>query len=249
MKVKWIIAMSSVGIAAYILADIFHEVVGHGGTCVIIGHKIDLITSVYFKSTPGSFLTDIGGPIANLLFGLLVHTLLKKQKSLSLLSILFLLNLMAYNLCWFSGTILQSGFSKTGDWTYTIKELNIGALGKPVLIIAGVIAYLLSMKIIRVHVNKIGLIFAEVPLRQSVVCSYFAAAITAIVSGLFFKYDRTHAAIEGLLEMLGSLPIIFIIPGIQTKVNNYELRAGPIVTVSVFILFITFCFTLGRGMS
>ena len=249
MKVKWIITISSIGVAAYILADIFHEVVGHGGTCLIIGNKVDLMTSVYFKSNPGSFLTDIGGPIANLLFGFLIHTFLKKRKSLSLLSTLFLLNIMAYNLFWFSGTILQSGLSKAGDWTYAIKELNVGALGKPVLVIAGVIAYLLSIKIIKSHVNRVGLIFAEFPLRQSVVSSYFSAAIAAIITGLFFKYDRTHAALEGFLEMLGSLPIIFIIPGIQTKVNNYELRASPIVTVSVFILFITFCFTLGRGIS
>jgi len=249
MNAKRIINMSSVGVAAYILADIFHEVVGHGGTCLIIGNKIDLLTSAYFKSNPGSFLTDIGGPMANLLFGLLIHTFLIKRKGLTLLSTLFLLNMMVYNLCWFSGTILQSGLSKVGDWTYTIKELNIGALGKPVLVIAGMIAYLLSIKIIRLHVNRVGLIFAGFPLRQSVAYSYFAAAIAAMIAGLFFKNDRINAALEGLLEMLGSLPILFIIPGIQSKVNNYELRAGPIVTVSVFILFITFCFTLGRGIS
>jgi hypothetical protein len=249
MKAKWTLVLCSVGVASYILADIFHEVVGHGGTCFIIGNKIDLITSVYFKSSPGSFLTDIGGPMANLLAGLIIHTFLKKQKSLSLLSTLFLLNIMAYNLFWFSGTILQSGFSNAGDWTYAIKELNIGSLGKPVLVIAGVTAYLLSIKIIRLHVNRAGLIFPGFPLKQSVFYSYFAAAIAAIIAALFFKYDRTHAAIEGFLEMLGALPIIFIIPGLQSKANNYEFRAGPVFTVSVFILFITFCFTLGRGIS
>lgn len=249
MKVNWIITLSSVGVAAYIIADIFHEVIGHGGTCLIIGNKIDLITSVYFKSNPGSFLTDIGGPITNLLFGLLIHTFLKNRKSLTLLSDLFLLNLMAYNLFWFSGTLLQSGLSKTGDWTYAIKELKIGALGKPVLVIFGALAYLLSIKIIRLHVNRIGTSFADFPLKQSIVYSYFAAAIAAIITGLFFKYDRTHAALEGFLEILGSLPIIFIIPDIQTKGYNYELRASPIIPISAFIFFIAFCFTLGRGIS
>lgn len=249
MKVKWAIAISSVGVASYILADVIHEVAGHGGTCVIIGNKVDLITSVYFRSAPGSFLTDIGGPIANLLSGLVIHTFLKKRKSLSLLTTLFLMNIMAYNLFWFSGTILQSGFSKAGDWTYAIKELNIGFLGKPVLVIAGVMAYLLSIKIIRLHANRVKLIFAEFPLKKSVVYAYFAATIAAIIAGLFFKYDKSGAALEVLLEMLGLLPIIVIIPGIKTKVNKYELRASPIVTVSVFILFITFCFTLGRGIS
>jgi len=249
MKVKWIMAITSVGVAAYIIADIFHEVIGHGGTCLIIGNKIDLITSVYFKSNPGSFLTDIGGPISNLLLGLLIHAFLKKRKSLTLISALFLLNIMAYNLCWFSGTILQSGLSKTGDWTYAIKELRIGTLGKPVLVISGALAYLLSIKIIRLHVNRIGHTFAGFPLKQSVVYSYFAAAIAAIIAGLFFKYDRTHAALEGFLEILGSLPFLFTVPGIQTKVYNYKLSASSIIPISVFILFIAFCFTLGRGIS
>ncbi|SFE63432.1 hypothetical protein SAMN05518672_108183 [Chitinophaga sp. CF118] len=249
MKAKSIIILSFVGVAAYVLADIFHEVAGHGGTCLIIGNKIDLITSVYFKSSPGSFLTDIGGPVANLLFGLLIHTFLARRKSLSLLPTLFLLHILAYNLFWFSGTILQSGFSNAGDWTYAIKELKIGIFGKPVLVMAGVIAYFLSIKIVRLHINKAGIIFSEFSLRQSIVCSYLAAVIAAIITGLFFKPDRIQAAFEGLLEMLGSLPILFINRGTQPKSNNYELKANLIVIASVFIFFITFCFTLGRGIS
>jgi len=247
MKGKWIMTVSAVGVAAYMLADVLHEVVGHGGACLIIGHRIDLISSVYFKSHPGSFLIDLGGPVSNLFFGLLIHGFLKRRKHLSLFSAFLLLNIMTYNLFWFSGTILQSGFS-TGDWTYSINELHIGTLGKPVLIIAGIMAYLLSIKITRRHVNRMKEIFTGFQLKQSILYAWLAAVTAAVIAGLFFKYDRMHAAFEGLLEAIGALPIIFI-TGKQTKANNYQPATSPVFVVVIFVLFVAFCLALGRGIA
>ena len=249
MKVKWIPALSYFGMVAYMLTDIIHEVIGHGATCLIIGHKIDLISSVYFKSRPGSFLTDIGGPIANLLSGLLIHTLLKNKKGLSLPITLLLLNLLAYNLCWFSGTILESAFSNSGDWTYAVRELHIGALGKLVLIIAGTIAYLFSISVVRAHANRIGAAFTGFPLKKSIIYSWFAAAISATIAGVCFRHDRANAALEGLLEALGLLPVIVIIPGKQVRSTHQEPGSNPIMIISILILFFIFCLTLGRGIS
>lgn len=240
--------VAAVGVAAYMLTDIFHEVAGHGGTCLIMGHRIDLISSVYFKSSPGSFLTDIGGPLSNLLFGLLLHGFLKKRNNLSLPVTFLLLNIMAYNLFWFSGTILESGFSKAGDWVYAINEWHPGALEKPVLITAGLIAYLLSIKITASHINRMGERFTTFPLKQSILYAWLAAAIAAVIAGLCYQPDRMHAALEGFLEMAGSLPILFITRK-QKKDIHYELKASPVFTVAIAILFIVFCVTMGRGIA
>jgi len=142
----------SIGAGAFMLTDTLHEVVGHGGACLLIGQKITLITSVYFRSRPGSFLTDIGGPAANLVFGLLIYGLLKTTKNLSPLTRIFLMFGMADNFFWFSGTLLQSSFSKTGDWVYAIKELHIGDFGRPALIIAAIAAYWISIRMIKLPI-------------------------------------------------------------------------------------------------
>lgn len=123
-KIKSIVTVSFIGIIAYMCTDVIHEVIGHSGTCLILGNKIDLLTSAFFKSSPGSFITDLGGPVSNLLFGVLTYFILKSVVNKSLLSSFFLLNLMSYNFFWFSGTILQSSFSKTGDWTYFMTVLK-----------------------------------------------------------------------------------------------------------------------------
>src|SRR5215470_6235351 len=41
--------LAALGIAAYLIADVLHEVVGHGTACLMSGARITLLTSVYFR--------------------------------------------------------------------------------------------------------------------------------------------------------------------------------------------------------
>lgn len=246
-KTKEIITFSLIGIAAYIFADTIHEVIGHSLACLIIGQHITLLTSVYFRSTPGSVITDLGGPIANLIFGLLIFFVLKHRENMPILTMFLLLLLMAYNFFWFSGTILQSSFSKTGDWTYAIKELNIGSFGKPLLIIVGIDAYYLSIRLIGTHFKKFSSLYPGFPLKQSIFYSYIAAVAAAAIAGLFFSPDRIHAAFEGLLEMIGSIPILFMVSRKKVKLESLEIKPDMFLNATILVLFIIFCLTLGRG--
>ena len=142
-KIKEIISYSLIGVAAYMATDIVHEVFGHAGTCLIIGQKIKLLTSVYFRSQPGSIITNIGRlTLANLSFGLLIFYFLKMKRNFPILLRLLLFLTMLYSFYWFSGTIIESSFSGSGDWTYLIKQLDLRGLGKIILIITGMAALL-----------------------------------------------------------------------------------------------------------
>ena len=245
MKIKHITTFCLIGIAAYMATDFIHEVIGHSGTCLIIGQKIKLLTSVYFRSIPGSVLTDLGGPISNLLFGFVIFFILKQKKDFSI-SIWLLLSLtMLYNFYWFSGTILQSSFSKTGDWTYAINQLNIGIFGKLLLIIVGSISYYFSIRVNRVHFNKTNIIFSEFPLKQFIYYSYFSAAVSATIAGLFFAPDSMIAAYKGLLEMMASLPIIFIISKNKIKIVGYKIKS-PHITFNYIIIILFILFYSGK---
>ena len=247
-KTNSIITLSLIGIMAYMCADIIHEVIGHGATCLIIGNEINLLTSVFFRSSPGSFITDLGGPISNLLFGLLIYVILKHKINRYLLSSLLLLTTMSYNFFWFSGTILESSFSKNGDWTYMMTKLNAGIFAKPILVITGIIAYSLSIKLIRNQFSIFKLRFPAISLKQSIYYSYFFATLAAIIAGLFFIPDRISASKEGLLEMVGSLPILFIKFVDVKEANQIDTKTKWIFHFSVCIVFIIFCFTLGKGI-
>lgn len=153
-KTKGIITYSFLGIATYIISDTIHEVIGHAGTSLLLGYKIELLTSVYYRSRPESMMVSLGGPLANLLFALLLFTILVKKKDLSILLRFLIVTTMAYNLFWFSGTLLQSVISKTGDWNY-FPEQYFGPYGFIFLIFAGITAYYLSGKLVKLQFNDI----------------------------------------------------------------------------------------------
>jgi hypothetical protein len=239
MNRQSIINLSAIGAGAFMLADTLHEVVGHGGACLLIGQKVTLITSVYFRSRPGSFVTDIGGPVANLVFGLLIFGILKTTKNLSPLIRVFLMFGMADNFFWFAGTLLQSSFSKTGDWVYAIRELHIGTFERPALIIAAIAAYWISIRMIRPFFTN------EFVSGRPILYAYFAAIAAAVISGLFSEYGRGRSAFEALLEVISALPLLFIV---RKRQGGYNSRASMGFNVTVLVLFIIFCLTLGRGI-
>ncbi len=236
--------LATVGILSYVVADIIHEVIGHGGICLIIGNKIELLTSVYFKSSPGNILTDIGGPTANLIFGGLTFYILTKTAFAKL----FLFQVTAYNLFWFSGTILQSAISKTGDWTFAVKEIVSEPYRKILLIIAGILFYIIIVRILDFYLSGKNKGKQIEPLtKNNIFYSFTFASVAAFVAGLFFQSDRLHSALEGLLEMAASLPILFLKFRNNSFDENYKFRPNYFFGSTVFMLYLVFCLTLGKG--
>jgi hypothetical protein len=243
-KKLWYLA--AIGILSYMVADIIHEVIGHCITSLIFGNKIELLTMVYFKSSPGNVLVDIGGPIANLFFGGLSFYLLTKSSFAQL----FLFQVTAYNLFWFSGTILHSAISQSGDWTFAIKELLSEPYSKILLISAGIIFYMIIIRLLNYYLSLNANEPQTEPLsKHTILYSYLFATLGAFVAGLFYATDRLHSGLEGLLEMAASLPILFLKFRKKTIHKTYQFRLNYYVGLAVFILYIAFCLTLGKGIT
>jgi hypothetical protein len=238
--------LATVGILSYIVADIIHEVLGHGGTCLIVESKIELVTSVYFKSSPGNIVVDIGGPIANLVFGSLTYYILTRTSFAKL----FLFQVTAYNLFWFSGTILHSAISKTGDWTFAIKEIVREPDAKILLIISGILCYAIILRVLNFYLSINNKEKQTEPLtKKNIFYSFIFASVAAFVAGLFFQSDRIPSAVEGLLEMVASLPILFLKFRTNPIDKNYKFRLNYFFGLTVLVLYVAFCLTLGRGIT
>src|SRR5439155_645388 len=81
--VATVIAVSAL---AFIVSNLLHEGLGHGGACLLVGGKPLSLTAVYFDNDPVG-LSDIrsrliaaGGPIVNLLTGLAGLLALRRMK-------------------------------------------------------------------------------------------------------------------------------------------------------------------------
>jgi hypothetical protein len=109
-----IATLAALGVLGHIVADVVHEVIGHGGAAVAFGARITLLTSVFFRSEPGSRLIDAAGPTANLIVGFLFLDLAKRARSGT--TGFFFLLAAAFNFFWCAGYFLFSGATNQGDW-------------------------------------------------------------------------------------------------------------------------------------
>jgi len=248
IKTNEITFSALIGIVAYMFTDIIHEVIGHSSAALIAGYDITLLTSVYFKSDPINFMIGLGGPISNLVFGLLIFFILMFKSIKSYPTALFLATVMAYNLFWFSGELLGAGFWDVKDWTYAVAQLDIGVFARPLLIIMGVLAYSVSIKLVVNRFSNLKFRFSEITLRQSAHYAFLFGALAAIIAGLFFAPDRLSASKEGLLEMVSSLPILFIIRSKYEKAIQITVKTNWDFYISVCIVYILFCVTFGKGI-
>lgn len=156
----------------------------------------------------------------------------------------------AYNLFWFSGTILHSGISKTGDWTFAVKEMVSEPYRKILLITAGLLFYIIIIRVLNVLLDNQNIRQQNEPLtRKNLLYSFMFASVAAFVAGLFFQSDKLHAALEGLLEMAASLPILFLKYGNNAIDESYKFRPNYYWGLTVLIFYVAFCLTLGKGIA
>src|SRR5260221_2883971 len=126
VDVPTVIAISAL---AYTLANIVHEGLGHGGTCVLVGARPTMLNAIFFQYDDLSATvvqqswTSAGGTIANLLAGLPILGVLRRQGLPSLLRY-FLWLFAAVNLLTAFGYLLYSGIAGIGDWAHVVQGLG-----------------------------------------------------------------------------------------------------------------------------
>jgi hypothetical protein len=72
-----ILTVASIGIFAFGLEPVVHEILGHAVACWLTGGKVILISSTAMQTASVSRLVPAAGPIANIIFGLAALALLR----------------------------------------------------------------------------------------------------------------------------------------------------------------------------
>ena len=154
---------------------------------------------------------------------------------------------MAYNLFWFSGTIIDSAIRQSGDWAYLTFSVHLGQWSKPVLLVSGMLFYFIFIRLSRQKLKEMQEKLPGFTVKPVINYAYLFAVLVAILAGLFYSIDSLSAAREGMLEMLASLPVLII--GINSKfsTNSKELEINKGYYI-LTIIFLAFCFSLGRGI-
>jgi len=205
----------ALGICAYIIADVIHEVIGHAGTCILTGGSTTFLSSVYFYSNNSNILVDIGGPIANILAGILFWLLLKFYKDPSNRTRYFFILLMAFNLFWGTGGLIYSGLTNKDDWSFLIAALEPIWFWRILLVVVGVILYYTTIRIVFVKILQITGDDSE-RRKQLIFVPYLAAGISSCFAASFDLLGSLAAIKEGALETFaGSIGLLLIL-----RLNN-----------------------------
>jgi hypothetical protein len=143
------LTLISLGVVAFIFADVTHEALGHGLATLLVGAKPVLLTTCYF-STQGSVSRWIpaGGGLANACVGLLALLSLLAFSTGAPRVRYFMVLVAAFNLFFASAYPAYSGIALFGDWAAVISGLEPVWSWRIVLILAAGAGYWLALIIV-----------------------------------------------------------------------------------------------------
>jgi hypothetical protein len=245
-KTHDVITLVAIGVAAYILADVTHEVVGHSGICLLTGGRITLLTSVFFRNQPDSRIVAAAGPLANLVMGMLLWLLSRSKQNWRPASRLFLVFAGAFNLFWAAGYFIYSGVGDTGDWAIALGGPPLELVSRASLITLGVVSYF-------VFTRSTARAFAQVSkidMRKLVFVPYFAAGTAACIAAVFYAADPIGALAGAARESFLANIVLLAVPWRsmpkQSSADAAVARDNRWLTATV-ISFVVFVLILGRG--
>lgn len=146
------VTLAAIAIVAFILADVAHEVIGHGAAWVALGGRsavmttTRLIVDVRRLTDASGRVFSVGGPLGNLVFAGLAWLAQRLPRSLSARTRAFLWLSLAFNLLWAVGYLIYSGVLGSGDWAELVRGVGPAWLWRTVLVALGAALYLRSVR-------------------------------------------------------------------------------------------------------
>lgn len=186
-----LLRFAALGAVAFVFACVAHEAIGHGGTCVLTGGRVQLLTSVFFHCSPGSNLVDAAGPLMNLALAAVALIILRTPPR-SANTRAFVALLLAFNAMWGGGYLVYSAITARGDWAFFIGSDGLfpAWTWRVLMALAGLWLYAWTMRLIAPHLPR------GIPL----VVAYVAALAVILLSVLLNSGPALPAAREALLE-------------------------------------------------
>ena len=245
-----------ISIFAGVLADVLHELVGHGGACLASGAKPVLFSTVHFVCSADSRLVSAGGTFVNVIIGVIAFFAQRESRTPHWRYFFWLL--MVFNLLDAAGYFLYSGIGNIGDWSYVIHDLHPAWAWRVGLTLIGAATYwwfvtfsirelqpLLSPD----HERRLRLA------RRLLFIPYFTNGVLLTVAGLFNPVSIFLVAISAMAASFGGCSGLLwmgsFLRGKQVSPpasesaplnRNWPWIAAAVPVAAVFI------FVLGRGV-
>jgi hypothetical protein len=246
----------AITVIAAVVTDVLHELVGHGGACLLIGAHPLLFSTVHFECSVDSRILSAGGTIVNLIAGAICWAAARNVRAPRVRYFLWLM--MVLNLLSAGGYFLYSGIGNIGDWAYVIHDLHPAWLWRAGLTVLGLVSYWFFVLMSIRELQPLLPVDQEQRLKRArrlTFIPYLTHGVLLTVAGLFNPVGMFLVAISAMaasfggssgLLWMGSLQRDDRIPPPPQDGAAIEKSWAWIGTATVVGLF--FVFVLGRGV-
>jgi hypothetical protein len=190
----------AIAYAAYFIADIAHEALGHGGMCLALGGKLIFLSTTYEDCSIHSRLIDGAGPMMGIIVGLLAWVWLKVATPRSENTRAFLFLTFAFAIFWNVFYLIRSGITDQGDWAFVIAGLQPKLVWHIAMTVLGIVLYALAMRMTAASIRT------EFPADSGISPFAFtsiAFVAAVILSAIAAQFD-TRSVAPNLIDKLPS---------------------------------------------
>ena len=240
------LTVASIAILAYMLGNVLHEGLGHGGACVLAGGEPLVLSSVDFECSSDARLVMAGGTLINLVAGAAFFALGRyTSRSYPRLKYFFWIA-MTVNLFTATGYFLFSGIGGIGDWAEFIQGLGPQWVWRTALAILGAVTYWLAARISLLELRPlIGSDKAQRYRRAMRLAwiPYFAGGILMCIAGAFNPHGMILIVISAAASTFGGTSGLMWTPSLLNgrTLIPYGPQAEPMSIPRSSLLIVASC--------
>jgi hypothetical protein len=252
--------LAAFGALAYMISNVLHEGLGHGGVAWLSGARQITVTSTYMEAGMDTRWILAAGTLVNLAFGLLGLAVLRgmrrAQLPLRMPLRLFVWSLTAFNLLLGTGYFLFSGIGGIGDWAEWMKGLSPIWGWRVGFALLGAVSYFASGWLLaRELATIVGP--GESRMRRMTWIIYFAGGLTACLAGVWNPLGWKLVLISAAASSFGGASGLMWIPsiagsaarGMQQRDAAAPVLKRPVLYVTAAVLLIAYVWFLGSGIT
>jgi hypothetical protein len=252
------LTVACIGIVAYILANVVHEGLGHGGACLITGGRPLLVTTVNMDCSADNRLVIAGGSLMNAAAAGLFFLVGRNTRRTSPHLKYFAWLSMTVNLLDAAGYLAFSGIGGLGDWAMFIQGFSPQWAWRMGLSIAGVGAYVLCARWSLLELRPLvgGRAQRYVVARRLCVPPYLAGGTVACIAAAFNPQGWFLVVMSAAAPTFGGKSALVWGP---EWLRGSSIPAGPDAApiaiqrnwawiVAGIVIGVSFIFVLGPGL-
>lgn len=246
--------LCAIGVLAVLAALLSHELVGHGAGCLAAGGEVRLVSTIYFRCEGGDALTDVSGPLGNLVLGLAALVAIASQRVVLEEGRLFALIAAGVSLFWFCAQVGVAAVLGQDDWSYAAGQAGWSPMWRIGAVVVAIAGYDLTRRAMTRSMRTLSTGQGAAADRRRFLIPWGAGVVAAVGSASLFAESRLGGMGETALAVAAA-PVGLVLAvvlasrfGATGAKPAGRIPRRPALIVIAAVAFAIYCATVGPGL-